>query len=849
MSFRQTAVAPAIGAVLMIAAGLRAAGPVAERVVPSAEIVQVLLAGKGGVPRDFNPTSLAAIGDYLYTGSPQGNGTIQYFNRDAKAGTITCAGSVPPLEKKPAVEVHVAGGRLYAFAREYTNNKIVCFDIDAQSGKPTEKASMELTRKDGGGKDVKVAWVGTAVGSLDGKNLYVTADNVIFWFKIEADGTLVKSGELAGKGVGMFLAIAPDGKYLYSLSNEPVPAIACIECKPTGELVVKDVTPLNPKWKAPRGETFPSMSFAPDGKGLYVGYWNRTGWDNLDRNDKYLAIFRRAPDSGQLTLQAAGCGNDTTQPDFKLANSAALNLVFLPDGLSGFVCSGSGGLLRSFRRDAATGRLDSIADLPEWDLRKLATGHVVFDAKHNQLIGVSANNFYLITHALWVAKIGTTPAQPYSSIKTAVIGTGAAVAPTTAADWPCWRGPTHDLRSPLKGIRKDWAGGLKKAWEVEGLSPGTDTWSMPSISGDKLVITGRHGWVDEVFCFDADKGGSPLWVAEIEGGDAGHFDWGSGPHASPAISGDKVYVANLAGIGACLSLADGHVLWQRYIGNIIYTCSPLVIGDLVVFSGGYHGDKELTACRKDTGEVAWTAGKGSITHSSPAPVTLGGTAQILQLDHNRIFSVDPLTGQQLWEYSDKKMTGAGDFYPRVTPVVDGDIVYIGWVGPTLQIADGVPKVLWAEFSGAKEKFERGSLFSDPIIIDGYLYHFEAGGAGWLAGANGWLACSELKTGQVKWMENIGRGSMVCVDGCLLCLTYAGDLVLVEPHPEGFKKLAEVKGLLTPEPWPGAKAAKLNDPLGKADPHDLAPCWVAPAVARGKVYLRYGNRLVCYDLMK
>jgi hypothetical protein len=26
----------------------------------------------------------------------------------------------------------------------------------------------------------------------------------------------------------------------------------------------------------------------------------------------------------------------------------------------------------------------------------------------------------------------------------------------------------------------------------------------------------------------ADRGGPPLWTAEIEGGEVGHFDWGSG---------------------------------------------------------------------------------------------------------------------------------------------------------------------------------------------------------------------------------------------------------------------------------------------------------------------------------
>ena len=61
------------------------------------------------------------------------------------------------------------------------------------------------------------------------------------------------------------------------------------------------------------------------------------------------------------------------------------------------------------------------------------------------------------------------------------------------------------------------------------------------VQGEKLVVTGLHGSVYEAFCFDADKGGQPLWTAEFGGVQGGHFGWGSGAQATPAISGDKVY--------------------------------------------------------------------------------------------------------------------------------------------------------------------------------------------------------------------------------------------------------------------------------------------------------------------
>ena len=58
-----------------------------------------------------------------------------------------------------------------------------------------------------------------------------------------------------------------------------------------------------------------------------------------------------------------------------------------------------------------------------------------------------------------------------------------AEAPAVSTDWPGWRGPNGNGHSPLKGIRKDWTGGLKKVWEVKGLSPDTCCWSSPSVQG------------------------------------------------------------------------------------------------------------------------------------------------------------------------------------------------------------------------------------------------------------------------------------------------------------------------------------------------------------------------------
>ena len=57
-------------------------------------------------------------------------------------------------------------------------------------------------------------------------------------------------------------------------------------------------------------------------------------------------------------------------------------------------------------------------------------------------------------------------------ITTPLVGTKSTTGEAAKADWPRRLGPNRNLTSPLKGIRRSWEGGLKKIWEVKGLSPG-----------------------------------------------------------------------------------------------------------------------------------------------------------------------------------------------------------------------------------------------------------------------------------------------------------------------------------------------------------------------------------------
>jgi len=86
-----------------------------------------------------------------------------------------------------------------------------------------------------------------------------------------------------------------------------------------------------------------------------------------------------------------------------------------------------------------------------------------------------------------------------------------------------------------------------------------------------------------------------------------------------------------------------------------------------------------------------------------------------------------------------------------------------------------------------------------------------------------LKCVELATGKVLWSkEGFGPGGCVLVDGHVLVLSDAGDLVLAKATPEAYKEVARTHAL-----------------AGK--------CWSAPCVSNGHIYARSTKEGVCLDV--
>ena len=103
-----------------------------------------------------------------------------------------------------------------------------------------------------------------------------------------------------------------------------------------------------------------------------------------------------------------------------------------------------------------------------------------------------------------------------------------------------------------------------------------------------------------------------------------------------------------------------------------------------------------------------------------------------------------------------------------------------------------------------------------------------------------LHCIEWATGKETWSEpELTRTSLLMVDGHFVCLAENGVLRLLKVNP---KKYEEVSRMVVLPPDRDGKPDRAAVPLLRY------PCWAAPVLAHGLMYVRGKNNLVCLELI-
>jgi outer membrane protein assembly factor BamB len=387
--------------------------------------------------------------------------------------------------------------------------------------------------------------------------------------------------------------------------------------------------------------------------------------------------------------------------------------------------------------------------------------------------------------------------------------------PAAGEDWPNWRGPFHDGIARAAGLRQAWpAEGPPVLWQADL----TGGYSSLAVARGRLFTQSKDGGEEIILAFDAATG-RKLWEYRYS------CDYGrhptldkrfiSGPRATPAVDGGRVYAIGTTGRLHCLDVGTGKLVWGRDLLKLAgrdcpdegYCASPLIVGDrLFVHPGGPAG-RSVAALDKRSGDVLWTALDDPIGYATPVPITFRGRPQVVYFTGLGVVGVSPERGQALWRYEWRTHADIN----AATPVYAAGRLFL-----SSNYGKGCALIRLTEEGGPQELWKSLVMqnhFASSVLYQGHLYGF----------STDQLRCVEFATGNLRWVRRgLGKGSLLIAGGHLVVLGESGELVLAEATPARYTEKAR---------WQAFDGR----------------CWSAPALARGKLFVRNETRLRALDL--
>ena len=388
--------------------------------------------------------------------------------------------------------------------------------------------------------------------------------------------------------------------------------------------------------------------------------------------------------------------------------------------------------------------------------------------------------------------------------------------------WPQWRGLRRDGVSTETGLLQDWPeGGPKLLWTATDIGKG---FSSPIISNRSIYISGDVG--PELYVFALDMAGKPKWKSPNGG------NWSKpygGARGSCAYSEGHVYNINAHGRIACFEAATGKEVWAKnalkeFEGqNIMWAISEcaLIDGPHVIVTPG--GNKSfMVALDKKTGALVWVgeplpeAPAERVGYASPILFELNGRRLIATLSLRSVVCVDAENGKVQCVFQHPTRYNAN----CATPVYcEGAVFHTNPTG-----AGGVLLKVLADKESVK--FEKLWDCGMDNISGGAIAH-----AGLIYGSGqqntGWV-CMDAKSGAVKWdSKELAQGALTYADNRLYWLSESGTLALAGATADQFKIHGRIK--LTEAP--------------------VKDAWAHPVILDGRLYLRYHDKLYCFDVRK
>ena len=416
-------------------------------------------------------------------------------------------------------------------------------------------------------------------------------------------------------------------------------------------------------------------------------------------------------------------------------------------------------------------------------------------------------------------------------------------------DWPTFLGSNQDGISSETGIRTDWSNGqLPLIWKTDV----GEGYSIGSVADRRFVHFDRADRQARIRCFDAETG-RLLWNQSYPSEYRDMYGYDSGPRTSPVIDGKRLFTLGVEGQLKCWLLSDGTPQWsvnliekfgvvQNFFG---VGGTPVVYENLlIVMVGGSPAESRevapgrldevkpngsaIVAFNKTTGKEVYRIGMDLASYATIRVLVQPKQPDIgLAFCRNGMVGFEPRNGKELFQFPWRAKIL--ESVNASTPVArDNRIFLTECYGPGSVLLENrknklVP--LWSD-QGRREKSLQAH-WNTPILRGNYLYASSGRNGG-----NADFRCIEFTTGKTQWKKRgLARSSATWIDQHLVVLGERGDLVLLKEDPTKYNEVTRLN-------WDDYKELRRL----------RSPCWSAPVISHGLMWVKGGKQLLCFELI-
>lgn len=398
--------------------------------------------------------------------------------------------------------------------------------------------------------------------------------------------------------------------------------------------------------------------------------------------------------------------------------------------------------------------------------------------------------------------------------------------PGLAEDWPQFRGPNRDGVSREENLLQVWPeDGPVKLWSVaEDLGEG---YSSPAIADRLVYVTGLIGTEGVLFAFDLE--GELRWKTSY--GPEWTRAW-KGTRATPTVVDGRIYTLSGRGVVYCHDAKSGKLIWSRDVASEFqgiqtewgWSESLLVTGNKVICTpGGKRATMVALDC--ESGDLLWDKPNLGEQHAYCSPIALdhGGLRIVVNRTELFLFGVNAENGDLLWQYDCEEIMKPAKpphVHPNCPIYHDGSIYITSGYD-----AGGLMFDLAEDGRAVELKWHDKELdvfLGGAMLVDGFIH-----GSNFAKNKHSAWVSVAWETGEVGYVAdwNQNPGAILHADGRLYCFDEkTGELALVESG-SGFRVVSSFR-------VPG---------------NETRFFWAHPSISDGRLYVRHGKQLHCYDI--